>query len=188
MRIRQILGLAAVFVVLLFITATYVQYSNKLELYQQRGGYYVKAEGRVYLTGGELYAVINEFKGWFDATPDIPTYREHIGQMFDFGSSKPASVADNQTFTILNVVITQTADGMSSRNLLDKSIKIPYLWAGGDIGTNGEIGSFSYNLGPYVAYSEFSPLKITCQVNVGTTKTLDSFYLTIPNLSEVTDG
>ena len=184
MRLRQIIGLVIVLLFLLFLTGSYVSYSNQMELFEKRGGYFVKAEGKVYLTGGELYAVISTFRAWYDPAPDLPSYREHLGEMFDFGGSKPASISDNYTFTTLNVIISVSADGMSTKKLIDQEIKIPYLWAGGDIGTNGEIGSFSYELGPYVAYHEFSPLKMTCQANVGQEKALDSFYLTIPELED----
>ena len=188
MRFRQIIGLGVACVFLLFLTGTYVAYSQQKELFETRGAYYVQAEGKVYFTGGKVYAVIQTFKAWFDKSPSIPTYSQYLGDMFDFGKSKPASVPSNYTFVTLEVQITVSADRMASKKLLDDSQRIPYLWAGGSIGSNGEIGSFSYTLGPYVAYHEFSPYKFTCQADVGASKVLETYYLTIPDLSKQTSA
>ena len=78
-------------------------------------------------------------------------------------------------------MVTVKGDNGYDAVLLDKTTNVPYTWAGGSIGQNGLIGSYDYSLGPYVAYYEFSPLKITTKVLIdGSQKAIQTFYLSIP--------
>jgi hypothetical protein len=188
MKLRRMIGLGAVGVVLLFVTATYVQYSDQASLMQSRGVWTVEVEGSVYLTGGSIYGVIDNFRAQYDSSPVIPTFGEYLSDKFGAGT-KQGAVPANDTFVEMRVVVTVKGEGGYEKTLLDKTTNIPYTWAGGDFGANGLIGSFSYDLGPEIAYYEFSPFKITAKILVDNSqKAIETFYLTIPTPAEVTDG
>lgn len=192
MKLGRMIGLGAVAVVLLFITATYVQYSDQTNLMKSRGVWTVELSGGVYLTGGSLYAAIDNFRAQYDDSPEIPTFGQFLGDKFG-GGAKQQSVPANDTFVKLRVTVTVKGEDGYEKTLLDKTTNVPYVWAGGTF-DNGLIGSFSYSLGPYVAYYEFSPLKITTKILIDNSqKAMQTFYLTIPepettHTSGVTDG
>ena len=185
------IGLAVVGVMMLFVTATYVQYSDQTSLMKSRGVWTVDVSGSVYLTGGSIYSTIDSFRAQYDSSPAIPTFGEFLGDKFG-GGSKQGAIPANDTFVKMRVVVTVKGEGGYEQTLLDKTTNVPYTWAGGTMGANGEIGSFDYTLGPYVAYYEFSPFKITTKILVdGTQKAVQTFYLSIPepeNTAGVTDG
>jgi len=194
MKLGRIIGLVLVIGTLLFLTATYVQYSNYAELLKDRGCWAVDVSGGVYLTGGSIYATIDQFRAQYDSSPEIPTFGQFLTDKFGSGEKQQA-VPENDTFVKLRVVVTVKGENGYDAVLLDKTTNVPYTWAGGSIGQNGLIGSFDYSLGPYVAYYEFSPLKITTKVLVDNSqKAIQSFYLSIPEpelnaqTSGVTDG
>ena len=180
MKLGRIIGLTIVAVTLLFLTATYVQYSNYAELLKDRGCWTVDVSGGVYLTGGSIYATIDQFRAQYDSSPDIPTFGQFLTDKFGSGETQQA-VPENDTFVKLRVVVTVKGENGYDDVLLDKATNVPYTWAGGSIGQNGLIGAFDYSLGPYVAYYEFSPLKITTKVLIdGSQKAIQTFYLSIP--------
>lgn len=182
------IGLGIVAVVLLFITATYVQYSDQASLMSSRGVWTLEVSGGVYLQGGTITASISNFRAQYDSSPIIPTFGEYLSDKFG-GGSKQGAIPANDTFVEMRVIITVKGEGGYERTLLDKTTNVPYTWAGGIMGANGLIGGFSYDLGPYIAYYEFSPFKITTKVLVDNSqKAIESFYLTIPTPTEVTDG
>ena len=183
MRIRKYIGPIIVISMLLVLTSTYVGYMEKVDLMQSRGVVEVALEGSVYLSGGQVYAVIEHFNAEFNAHPEIPTYTDYLNDMFSSDSDGSTSVSDNQTFVEVHISIISYGDGIE-RTLLDKTLKVAYVWAGGDFGTDGQIASFEYNLDPYVAYHEYSPYKITCQIEVDGSQVTESEYLTVPDLSE----
>ena len=184
MKLKRAAGLVIVGVVLLFITATYVQYSDYSGLLRTRGSWSVDVAGAVYLTGGALSASISEFRAQYDSSPDIPTFGQFLTDKFGTGEKQQA-VPANDTFVELRVIVTVKGEGGFEEALLDQTINIPYSWAGGTY-DNGQIGSFDYSLGPYVAYYEFSPLKITSKVSIDDSqKVVQTFYLSIPSLSEM---
>ena len=187
MNLKRASGLVIVGVVLLFITATYVQYSDYSGLLKARGSWSVDVAGAVYLTGGTLSASISTFRAQYDANPDIPSFGQYLGDKFSGGQKQGDIPADN-TFVELRVIVTVKGEGGFEDTLLDKTTNIPYTWAGGTYGENGLIGSFGYSLGPYIAYYEFSPLKITAKVVVPNSQTITTFYLSIPEPAGVTDG
>jgi hypothetical protein len=180
MKLGRIIGLVLVIGTLLFLTATYVQYSNYAELLKDRGCWAVDVSGGVYLTGGSIYATIDQFRAQYDSSPEIPTFGQFLTDKFGSGEKQQA-IPENDTFVKLRVVVTVKGDNGYDAVLLDKTTNVPYTWAGGSIGQNGLIGSYDYSLGPYVAYYEFSPLKITTKVLVdGSQKAIQTFYLSIP--------
>ena len=180
MKLGRMIGLGAVAVVLLFLTATYVQYSDQTSLMKSRGVWTLEVKGGVYLTGGSIYATIDEFRAQYDDSPVVPTFGQFLGDKFGSGK-KQSAVPANDTFVKLRVVVTVKGEDGYEKALLDKETNVPYVWAGGSYGQNGLIGSFDYSLGPYVAYYEFSPLKITTKVLIDNSqKATQSFYLTIP--------
>lgn len=182
MRIKKLIGPLVVVVFLLFITGTYVAYMEKVADMQDRGVWTVSVAGSVYLSGGEVYPVIQTMKCIYDKSPEIPTYGEYLDDMFSGGDDSSLEVSDNQTFVEVNILVTSESDGLSKRTLLDKTIKVAYLWAGGSFESDGKIAAFSYDLGPYVAYYEYSPYKITCEVSVDGHEVKETRYLTIPAL------
>jgi hypothetical protein len=194
MKPGRMIGLAIVAVILLFLTATYVQYSDYTGLLKDRGCWTVEVSGGVYLTGGSIYATIDQFRAQYDASPEIPTFGQFLGDKFGSGEKQQA-VPENDTFIKLRVVVSVKGESGYEKILLDKTTNVPYTWAGGSIGQNGLIGSYDYSLGPYVAYYEFSPLKITTKVLIDNSqKATQTFYLTIPEselivqAAGVTDG
>jgi len=193
MKLGRIIGLVLVIGTLLFLTATYVQYSNYAELLKDRGCWAVDVSGGVYLTGGSIYATIDQFRAQYDSSPEIPTFGQFLTDKFGSGEKQQA-VPENDTFVKLRVVVTVKGDNGYEDVLLDKTTNVPYTWAGGEIGANGLIGSFDHSLGPYIAYYDFSPLKITTKVLIdGSQKAIQSFYLSIPEpesvqAAGVTDG
>jgi hypothetical protein len=185
------IGLGIVAIVLLFITATYVQYSDQASLMKSRGVWTVDVSGGVFLAGGTLSASLSNFRAQYNAYPEIPTFGEYLGDKFG-GGAKQSAIPANDTFVKLRVIVTVKGEGDYEKTLLDKETNVPYTWAGGQMGENGLIGSFDYSLGPYVAYYEFSPFKITTKILVdGTQKAIQTYYLSIPepeNTAGVTDG
>ena len=180
MKLGRMIGLSIVAVILLFLTATYVQYSDYTSLLRDRGCWTVDVSGGVYLTGGSIYATIDQFRAQYDSSPEIPTFGQFLTDKFGSGETQQA-VPENDTFVKLRVVVTVKGENGYDDVLLDKATNVPYTWAGGSIGQNGLIGAFDYSLGPYVAYYEFSPLKITTKVLVDNSqKAIQSFYLSIP--------
>ena len=188
MKLKRIIGLAIVGIVLLFITASYVGYSDYAANLRTHGDWMGEVQGKVYLTGGSVYVTFTTFRAHFEASPDIPGFNEYLGDRFSSPNSKQESIPENQTFTELRVVVTVVGENGFHKTLLDKTTRIPYFWAGGDIGANNEIGSFSYEFGPYIAYHQFSPLKLTGQATCGNSKATETFYLTIPDLTETQLG
>ena len=190
MKFRVIVGWLILAVVLLFLVSTYVSFSDYVEGLSTRGAWDVEFNGRVFLSGGSVYAVIDELKVVYDSSPEIPSYGSYLSDRFSLdGDSKPLEVADNQTFVKVRYQLFVDGTGIDERELVDETVKIPYAWAGGDIGMDGQIGSFTFELGPYIAYHEYSPYKITGRVSIdGHESAEEVVYLTIEDLSEVTDG
>jgi hypothetical protein len=187
MKLKRAVGLVIVGAVLLFVTASYVQYSDYSGSLRDRGAWSVELAGAVYLTGGTLSVSISTFRVQYDSSPEIPSFGQYLGDKFS-GSEKQGDVPVDSTFVELRVIVTVKGEGGFEDTLLDKTTNIPYTWAGGTYGENGVIGSFDYSLGPYVAYYEFSPLKITAKAVVPNQQTLTALYLSIPKPAEVTDG
>lgn len=185
MRLRKIIGLIILAIVVIYITGSYVAYADKMALFEERGAWYVTFEGDVYFAGGEVYAVITEMEAYYDATPDLPDYQEYFFSMFDSQTNKVLEVPYNNTFVEAEIMVTATETGLAERTLLKEKISIPYLWAGGDMDSDGLIYSFSYELGPYVAYWEYSPIKVVASVglDIGTT-TSESSYLAIEEIEK----
>jgi hypothetical protein len=180
MKLGRMMGLAVVAVVLLFVTATYVQYSDQASLMKTRGVWTVDVSGGVFLAGGTLSASLSNFRAQYNAYPEIPTFGEYLGDKFG-GGNKQGAIPANDTFVKMRVVVSVKGEGGYEKTLLDKTTNVPYTWAGGQMGENGLIGSFAYSLGPYVAYYEFSPFKITTKILVdGAQKAVETFYLSIP--------
>ena len=77
----------------------------------------------------------------------------------------------NNTLVKAMIEVRATEGDLEERTLLREEIDIPYLWAGGRMDSDGLIYSFSYTLGPYVAYWEYSPVKIVASIglDIGTT-------------------
>ncbi len=184
MKLTRIIGITAVLIVLLFITSAYVGYSDYVAKLKSNGDWMGEINGKVYLTGGSLFVTISTFKAHFEQAPEIPSFNEYLGNRFSSSNPKQQSIPENQTFAELRVVVTVVGENGFHKTLLDKTTRIPYFWAGGDIGTNNEIGSFSYSFGPYIAYPQFSPLKLTGLATVGNSKDTQAFYLTLPDLTE----
>jgi hypothetical protein len=188
MKLGRMIGLSIVAVILLFLTATYVQYSDYTRLLKDRGCWTVEVSGGVYLTGGSIYATIDQFRAQYDSSPEIPTFGQFLGDKFGSGD-KQSAVPANETFVEMRVTVTVKGEDGFEKTLLDKTTNVPYVWAGGTYGANGEIGSFDYSLGPYIAYHEFSPYKVTSKISIdGSQKATQTFYLTIPEPAGVTDG
>ena len=184
MKIRQLFVLAVVLGVFLFVTATYVAHSDKVALMEERGVWIVELSGKVFLTGGVVYPVITDFKAKFDAYPVLPTYKDYIDDMFSFGSTNQVAVGDNETFVILEISVKSEGKDLADSILLKDTIRIAYAWAGGSISESGEIASFSYVLGPYVAYHEYSPYKLTAHASIIDGSSVeDTFHLAIPDLT-----
>jgi len=184
MKLKRAIGLVIVGAVLLFVTATYVQYSDYSGLLRDRGSWSVDVAGAVYLTGGTLTASISTFRAQYDSSPDIPSFGQYLGGKFS-GSEKQGDVPVDSTFVELRVIVTVKGEGGFEDTLLDKTTNIPYTWAGGTYGENGVIGSFDYSLGPYVAYNEFSPLKITAKVVVPNSQQASIVWLSIPEQTSI---
>ena len=191
MKLKRAIGLVIVGAVLLFVTASYVQYSDYSGSLRDRGAWSVDVAGAVYLTGGTLSVSISTFRVQYDSSPEISSFGQYLGDKFS-GSEKQGDVPVDSTFVELRVIVTVKGEGGFEDTLLDKTTNIPYTWAGGTYGENGVIGSFDYSLGPYVAYSEFSPLKITAKVVVPNSQQVSTVWLSIPEpqlqTSGVTDG
>jgi len=184
MRLGRIIGISVVLIVLLFITSAYVGYSDYVSNLKTHGDWMGEVQGKVYLTGGSLFVTFTTFRAHFESAPSIPSFNDYLGEKFFSSNPKQESVPENQTFAELRVVVTVVGANGFHQTLLDKTTRIPYFWAGGDIGANNEIGSFSYSFGPYIAYHQFSPLKLTGQATCGNSKATETFYLTIPDLNE----
>lgn len=182
MRIRKYIGPIIVIGMLLVLTSTYVGYMEKVDQMNSRGVVEIELVGSVYLSGGEVYAVIEKFNADFNAHPDIPTYTDYLNDMFSSDASSSVSVSDNETFVEVQITITCIGDGIE-RTLLDKTVKVAYVWAGGSFENDGKIAVFEYILDPYVAYYEYSPYKLTCQITVDGNHVSESEYLTVPDLS-----
>jgi hypothetical protein len=181
MRIRKLVGPIVVVVFLLFITSTYVAYSDKVEAMQLNGTWTVELVGGVYLSGGQVYAVISTFDADYDSTPDIPSYTDYLNDMLSVGNSGPApTLGLNQTFVDVRIRVVCEYTGLESEVLLDDTINVAYLWAGGYLTTDGQIASFDYLLGPYVANHEYSPYKLTATVSIEGKIISESTYVTIP--------
>ena len=185
MRIKKLLGPVILIVILLFVTATYVAYMDKVELMRENGVWDVSVSGAVYLSGGSVYAVIDSLKAQYDAYPEVPTYSDYLGDIFDSHANTNEAIDDNQTFVEVRILITSEGKDLAKKTLLDKTLKIAYLWAGGDYGSDGKIASYSYDLGPYIAYQEYSPYKIICEVTVDGKSIKETKYLTIPVMEGV---
>jgi hypothetical protein len=184
MRLGRIIGVSVVLIALLFLTASYVGYSDYVTNLKTHGDWMGEVQGKVYLTGGSLYVTFTTFRAHFESSPSIPSFDQYLGDKFSSPSSKQQSIPENQTFAELRVVVTVVGANGFHKTLLDKTTRIPYFWAGGDIGANNEIGSFSYSFGPYIAYHQYSPLKLTGQATVGQAKATQAFYLTIPDMTQ----
>ena len=180
MRIKKLIGPLILVVFLLFVTATYAAYSDEVALMKENGVWTVSANGSIYLSGGQVYAVIESFKAQYDAYPELPDYGDYLNDLFGSGSDSRDGVADNQTFVEVRVLITSEGDGVSKKTLLEDKFKVAYLWAGGDLASDGKIATFDYILGPYVAYQEYSPYKLICEVSVDDKTIRETKYLTIP--------
>ena len=164
MELRKIIGLGVVLVFLLFVTVTYVSYSNRAELMRERGVIQIHLEGNVRLVLGHVYATIDKFTAQYDKTPHIPSFNEYLGSYFAKSNDKPVQVNDNETFVELHITITIEGKDTSKRTLLDKTVKIPYVWAGGNIDDNGVLTTYSYDVSPQIAYYEYSPYKVESKV------------------------
>ena len=182
------IGLAVVGIICLILLASYVGYSNEIEALESRGAWSVVFSGNVLLLAGKTVPFITEFKATYDSTPEIPGFMDYLTDRFSLSGGSPGqSVADNETFVILKLSVTVSGDDYDT-TLLNEEVKLAYVWAGGIWDSTGKIGEFSYSLGPYVAYHEFSPYKITASVFAGDSKMIMTEYLTIPQPAEVTDG
>lgn len=185
MKLRKLIGVIILLVFLLYITGTYVAYADKTALMEERGVWTVEFEGKVYFIGGELYAVITMLDAKYDSTPEIPDYSDYLWSQFDPEENQYVDVPYNNTLVKAMIEVRVTEGDLEERTLLKEEIDIPYLWAGGDMDSDGLIYSFSYQLGPYVAYYEYSPVKIEASIglDIGTTIS-ETSYLTIPDMSE----
>ena len=183
MRIRKLVGPVIIVVFLLFITSTFVGYSNEVEAMKASGVWTVDLDGAVYLSGGQVYSVISTLDGDYDSTPEIPTYTDYLNDLFSTdGSDAAPSQLMNQTFVDVRIKVICDYSGMSDQVLLDKTLHVAYLWAGGYLTTDGQIASFSYVLGPYVANPDYSPMKITATVETAGKIISESTYITIPEM------
>jgi len=187
-RLKRLIGLIVTSIILLILLATYVAYSDYAEALSSRGSWSVEFGGSVFLALGVVFPLIEVFEASFDSSPEIPSYPDYLSDRFSLSGGSPGqSVADNETFTVVHITVTVSgSDGFDS-TLLDEDLNIAYLWAGGFLDTAGKIGTFSYSLGPYVAYHEFSPYKVTATVQAEHSKLSTTEYLTIPDLNEL-DG
>jgi hypothetical protein len=183
MRIRKLVGPILVVVFLLFITSTYVAYSDKVEAMLLNGTWEVELSGGVYLSGGQVYSVISTFDADYDSTPSIPTYMDYLNGMFSSDTDSMPSLGLNQTFVDVRIRVICDYTGLADRTLLDKTINVAYIWAGGYLTTDGQIASFSYVLGPYVADHEYSPYKLTVTIETEGKIISESTYVTIPDLT-----
>lgn len=189
MRVRRMVALGIIGFLLLLFIGSYVGYSNLVEALQQRGSWSVDVEGSVYLTGGTIIVAVSEFKAYYDSSPEIPSFPEYLSDRFSFSGSQPGqSVPDNHTFIEVKVKVTVSGESGYSSTLLDDSFDLAYIWAGGAMDESGKIGSFTYNLGPYVAYHEFSPYRIILSVSADQADYQSTEYLSIPEPAGVTDG
>jgi hypothetical protein len=184
MRLRKLIAPVIVIGFLLFITGSYVAHLERMELLSTRGGWTVEVEGSVYLSRGVIYSTIDRFVVQYDSTPELSSYGDYLGDMFSSPPNDSMEVAPNQTLVEVHVLITSEGDGLAKRTLLDKIIDVAYVWAGGDFDSDGRIAVFSYELGPYVAYHEYSPYKIVCEVTADMDVERQTKYLTIPNIME----
>ncbi len=184
-KLRQIIGIFVVLGFLLVVSGAYVGYSNCVSALSTRGAWTLEFSGTVSLVGGMIFADISSLKAQFNSNPSPPTFMQYFGERFKGDGSRPAQVALNETFVDVRCIVTiEGTNGYGVKTLLNKEIRIAYSWAGGTIGENGQIGSFNYNLGPEIAYHEFSPFKITGKVLIDNSqKATESVYLTIPDLS-----
>jgi len=187
MRIRKLVGPVILVVFLLFITSTFVAYSDEVEDMKANGTWDVELVGAVYLSGGQVYSVISTLDADYDSTPDIPTYSDYLNDMFSGdGSDAAPSMLLNQTFVEVRIKVICDYDGLADKTLLDKTMNVAYLWAGGYLTTDGQIASFSFLLGPYVANPDYSPMKITASVETAGKIISESTYVTIPE--KITEG
>ena len=144
----------------------------------------VEFEGKVYFIGGELYAVITMLDATYDSTPEIPSYSEYLWGMFDPESNEVNDVPFNNTLVKATIEVRATEGDLEERTLLRETIDIPYLWAGGSMDSDGLIYSFSYLLGPYVAYYEYSPVKVSASINLDLGASIsESSVSMIPNIT-----
>ena len=172
-----------VVVFLLFITSTYVAYSDEVEAMKLNGTWSVELAGGVYLSGGQVYSVISTLDADYDSTPELPSYMDYLNGMFSADSSDSApSLGLNQTFVDVRIKVICDYTGLESKTLLDKTINVAYIWAGGYLTTDGQIASFSYVLGPYVANYEYSPMKITASIETEGKIISESTYVSIPEM------
>ena len=97
--------------------------------------------------------------------------------------NKITSIPDNNTLVEMNLLVKATETGLKERTILDEKIDIAYLWAGGSMDSDGMIYNFTFSLGPYVAYWEYSPVKVNAELELDTGfTTTKNAYVTIPNL------
>lgn len=185
MRLRRIIGLIILAIVIIYVSGSYVAYYDRMAEFEQRGAWYVTFEGNVYFTGGEVYAVITELSTVYDLTPELPSYQEYFFSMFDSSTNRAIEVPYNNTFVEAEIMVRATETGLAERTLLKESISIPYLWAGGDMDSSGLIYSFSYELGPYIAYWEYSPIKVVASIGLDIGAMIsETSYLSVPEILE----
>ena len=184
MKAREVIGALIVAGILLAVTATYISYSDQVTAMRDRGVWTADLEGKVYLVSGIVYPVITGFRADFNAYPDTPTYMEYLEDIFNDDTTGQVVMSENDTFVSLRIVVTVNCENLVEQTIMDESVRIAFPWAGGAISESGEIASFSYDLGPYVAYHERSPYELTATATIEGESSVDkTFYLTIPDLS-----
>ena len=186
MKLRNYIELALVLVICLFVTATYVGHMDKVALMQERGVWTVELTGTVYLTGGVVYPVISTFDADYNAYPELPSYMDYLANVFPGESTSDAPTSEDDAFVTVEIVVTAVGDGIAPRVILSDSFEIAFPWTGGAISDSGEIGTYSYTLGPHIAYYEYSPYKLTAVVTVVDEASIkDVCYLTLPDLTNM---
>lgn len=183
-KLKSIIFGVSVVIVIVLISGNYTSYLSKAEAMRSNGVWAVDFAGTVYMSSGVIYGVIDTLKAQFDSTPEIPSYSDYFFSFFESDSNAIPDIPYNHTLVNMRLTVKCVEHNMVERTLLSEKISIAYLWAGGAIDADDSIYSFAYTLGPYVAQSDNSPLKIVAYLELdGAPKITKSYYLIIPNLT-----
>ncbi len=183
--ILNIVGLAVVLGAFLFVTGTYVNYTNLTDSMQKYGAWSVETAGSVQVVIGSGVATIYNLTGSYTSHPTPPTYGQYLTDML---SSKPSPFGTqpyNETVLFkVRVIVTAQDANRTFWTLFDQTNAVRLFWNGGQIGIDGTVMTWDIHLGPYIDRSIASPVKLESRVLIdGSQKAIFDSYMTLPHIA-----
>lgn len=189
-KVGGIIGVVAVLVVLLFIMATWVGYSDKVTNLEKYGSWRVETSGKVQLVLGKVYGSIQNLTAHYDKSGNISGYREYLSHIFSGkeGVFEPQPWNETVLCKVRVTVKATDKDGLKL-TLFDESQSVRLAWNGGTITKDGTIMSYDFEVGPFLAKGLKTPLKIEEKVFVdGVVKAVKATYLTLPDWEKLDEN